>query len=1133
MWRDVTRVFSIGLLGLMLAGFRPAEGDEPVADFPAALSPDESLAAIEVRPGMRVELVACEPLIEDPVAFDWGPDGRLWVAEMCDYPNGLDGEGKPGGKIKVLSDRDGDGRYDHADLFLDEVPFPNGIKVWAGGALITAAPDLFYAADTDGDGRADHREVLYRGFVEGNQQHRANGLRWGLDNWLHVANGDSGGVIKSLKTGDEVSMSGRDLRIEPRSGRLAAVSGQTQFGRDRDDWDNWFGGNNSEPMWHYVLDERYLRRNPHFAAPDSRRLVPVEPGASPVFPISRTLARFNDFDKADRFTSACSPIVYRDELLGPEFVGSAFVCEPVHNLVHREVVTSQGVSFTSRRADDEQRSEFFASRDSWCRPVMIRTGPDGALWIADMYRLIIEHPTWIPAEWQAKFDLRDGHDRGRIYRVFPADKQPRPLPRLDRLDTQGLVAALDSPNGWQRDTVQQLLVALADPAAVPWLEKMASDSPRPQARVQALCTLDGLQALTAAQVTRALADPHPGIRRHAIRLAESLLNRDSDLAEAVLALVPDPNPHVKLQLACTLGEWASERTGGPLAQLALDQLAHDRAGDKYMLAAVLSSLRSENVGPFFAELLQRSPPTGPPLAVIEPLLAVATKLGNRPALEKVLGSIVGPTDDDPAGAKLDRGQVELWRLAAVAAVVEALANQPDERWKRQITKQLAPIHRHATTRVAQNDAPVEERVVAMRMFARGLSPVEAEVATLGGLLAPQHPAEIQAAAVAALGRFDERAAARTLLSDWATRTPDLRAQILDALLGREEWTAELLDAVQHGAVLPAHVDARRRQQLARHTSDSIRNRAEKLLSVATDSDRQRVLKEFEAALTLEGNGESGRAVFTKHCAKCHRMEGVGVAVGPDLTALTDRSPEALLVAILDPNRAVEDKFLDYVVVTEDGRQVTGMLVTETGTAITLLGPDGKQQALLRNQIDQLVATGKSLMPDGVEKDVKPQDVADLIAWIRSIAPQPPKRFPGNEPRVASIRDDGSIRLLAMEARIYGPQLVFEEKYRNLGMWQSDEDRAVWAIQVPRAGKYRVRMDYACDDAVAGNRFRVVISGQTLGGTVRGTGSRDLYRGQGIGTVDLPAGPTELLFRSDGRIDGLLIDLREIVLEPAR
>src|SRR5947209_3448531 len=264
----------------------------------------------------------------------------------------------------------GTGNDDKATVVLDGLNLPTVVRPWGKGVLVTCAPEIFYAEDTDGDGRADVRRPLFVGFNEGNQQHRVNGLGWGLDNWVYGANGDSGGQVKSVKTGQVVDIRGRDFRIRPDEGLLDPQAGQTQYGRSRDDWGNWFGCNNSNPMWHYALPDHYIRRNPFIAAPDPRVHVSVMPGAAPVYPISRTLPRFNDPSGANHFTSACSAIVYRDELFGPAFAGNSFVSEPVHNLIHREIMAPTGVTFTSRRAPDEAQSEFLASSDNWSRPTM-------------------------------------------------------------------------------------------------------------------------------------------------------------------------------------------------------------------------------------------------------------------------------------------------------------------------------------------------------------------------------------------------------------------------------------------------------------------------------------------------------------------------------------------------------------------------------------------------------------------------------------------------------------------------------------------------------------------------------------------------------------------------------------------
>lgn len=355
----------------------------------------------------------------DPIDIAWGPDGKLWVVEMTDYPLGLDGRGTPGGRVRFLEDTDRDGRYERSTVFMEPLPYPTGVMAWREGALVLAAPDLIYAEDRDGDGRADHREVLYTGFGEGNQQHRVNGLQWGLDNWIYLANGDSGGNIRSVKTGQEVVLGQYDLRIRPDEGLLERVSGKTQFGRNRNDAGDWFGCNNSNPVWHFVLDQADLARNPRFSPPSPIVHLPEIPGNAPIFPASVTHERFNDFHTANYITSACGAMIYRATLLPDSYQNSAFVAEPVHNLVHRQVLRPDGVTFAGSRAESEQTSEFFASTDSWSRPVALRTAPDGSLWVVDMYRHVIEHPEWIPHDWEEQLDLRAGHDRGRLYRIAP------------------------------------------------------------------------------------------------------------------------------------------------------------------------------------------------------------------------------------------------------------------------------------------------------------------------------------------------------------------------------------------------------------------------------------------------------------------------------------------------------------------------------------------------------------------------------------------------------------------------------------------------------------------------------------------------------------------------------------------
>jgi putative membrane-bound dehydrogenase-like protein len=1094
---------------------------------PVAKSAEVSLHSVRTRPGFEVELMAAEPLVQSPIAFAWGPDGKLWVVEMGDYPLGLDGKGKPGGRIKFLEDTHGDGKYDKATVFLDKLEFPTGVLPWGKGVLVTCAPEIFYAEDTDGDGKADVRKPLYVGFTKGNPQHRVNTLAWGLDNWIYCANGDSGGGVKSLKTGSVLNIRGRDVRIKPDEGLIEAESGQTQFGRCRDDWGNWFGCNNSNPMYHYALADHYLRRNPHVASPDPRVNVSVVPGASPVFPVSRTLPRFNDLWAANHFTSACSAILYRDDLFGPHFVDNSFVSEPVHNLVHRELMAPNGVTFSSRRAVDEQQSEFLASSDNWFRPTTIQTGPDGALWIADMYRQVIEHPEWIPRDWQKRLNLRAGEDKGRIYRVYPAGSRPRPIPRLDRLDTAGLVAALDSPNGWQRDTVQQMLIRRRDRSAVPLLEKLVLDNGRPLCRLHALCSLDGLAELKPDIIKRALADTHPGVRKHTIRLCETRFALSPELGPAILKLLHDADPQVQMQLAFTLGAWNDPRAGETLGELILA-----KPDEPFLTAAALSSVTNKNIDTLLQSVL-RGDKTRLRSELMEKLLGLANVLGNTQSLTPLITHVTTPQG----------GKYAAWQFAALAGLLDALDQQSSSLAKLALrsngelhdaVKQLTGIFDAARTAAAQRQSSEEELLHAVRLLGRGLEHQEEDADLLATLLTPQTAEGVQNAALTGLGRLKSGRVPELLLRGWKSYGPVLRSNVLDTLFLREDWLKAVLDAVEHKQILGLDIDAARRQRLLEHKTAAVRERAARLLLGTIDPDRQKVVDAHQPVLGLHGDASTGAEVFRKTCASCHQLGGIGHVVGPDLASLGDKSPESILIAVLDPNRAVEARYINYMAVTKSGLTLTGVLAGETGNNVTLVGPEGKKQVILRTDLEELVSTNKSAMPEGLEKDLTHQNLADLIAFVRTGMPATlPRAVEGNEPQVIRPVADGSLHLAASKCEIYGSNLIFEKQYSNLGFWRSEDDRAVWSLEVSRPGRYAVWLDWACADRTAGNNYLLRVGLNELTGKVKGTGTWDDYRQEKIGEVNLAAGRLQLVFRSAGRIRTFLIDLKSIKLVPVK
>ncbi|MDC0936233.1 c-type cytochrome [Pirellulales bacterium] len=922
--------------------------------------------------------------MKDPIAFDWGPDGRLWVVEMADYPLGVAG----GGRVRVLEDTNGDGKYDKSTVFLDGLPYPTGVMPWREGVLISAAPDILFAADTDGDGRADQREVLYHGFVEGNQQHRVNGFAWGLDNWVYVANGDSGGEITSIKTGTTLNISGRDLRIRPDSGAIDLQSGFTQYGRHRDDWGNWFGGNNSLPLRHYVLADQYLRRNPHARPPSPHNDIAAT-GNTQIFPVSRVLSHWEGYrspgpGEPHLFTSACGAVPYRDELFGPEFYGNTFTCEPVHNLVHRRQLIPDGVTFGSRRPDDEASREFLASTDSWFRPTTVRPGPDGALWIADMYRLVIEHTEYIGDAREQELDLRAGEDRGRIYRVYPQQAELHPIPRLGELSTAALAAALDSPSGWQRDTVQRLLIHRGDRAAIQPLQKMLRLSARPLARLHALCTLDGLGAAGDPIILAALADPHPGVRRHAVRIAEPHLPNSAVLTKRLVAMVDDAasadaasaDAHLRLQLAYSLGNAAD-----PAAAEALARLAHENRSDQYLRAAVVSSLNEQNLPTVLAAVPKSGLEDEAGQALFGELLQMAAAMQSASTIAEAIGHI-SQADQDAAPQR--------WQFEALASLLAGVGKDatPSAPLLRDVSEQISLFREKAKTAAVDPDAEPSLRQAAVNLLGRSYQWAGSEeIELLAQLLEPFQADQLQRAVLEALAARDESQVASAILQRLAQMSPALRAQALDQLLSRSVWIDVLLDELESGRLACTEISSVFQTRLLTHQDEALRGRAEALFK-AVNSDRQAVIDAYRESLTAEGDVARGELLFAKHCGTCHRVGGIGQQVGPDLAAITDRSPAALLVSVLDPNRAVEDKYRSYNVLTDDGRARTGIFVAETSTTITLKNAQGKEEVILRNEIDALQNTGSSLMPSGIEKELDVHKMADVLSFVRAQRPPP-------------------------------------------------------------------------------------------------------------------------------------------------
>jgi putative membrane-bound dehydrogenase-like protein len=996
----------------------PPPVEANAAEFPP-LSPEDGLKSIHVPDGFKVELVACEPNVIDPIAIDWDLAGRLWVVEMADYPSGMDGNGKPGGRVRVLEDTDGDGKYEKSTLFTDGLNFPTGLLTWRDGVIVTAAPDVLFLKDTNGDGKADSTEKLLSGLSEGNQQLRANGLRWGLDNRVYcAAGGHHGGhaadtVLRSHKDGKDEKIGSRDFSFDPDTGNVRAESGPSQFGRNRDDAGHWFGTQNSRALWHYVLPDHYLKRNPHVPAPDPTHLI-VTPLNAPVYPVSPPEKRFHSFENANHFTSACSGMIYRDELLWPrrENELDAFTCEPFHNLVQHNILVEDGVTWKARRSLGEEKHDFFASSDRWCRPVMTRTGPDGALWVVDMYRYMIEHPAWLPENGRAELlpHYRLGDDKGRIYRVFRADKPPRKVKPMDKLKPVELVQALDSPNEWQRDKAHMALVwFLSDYGRSEYLnepisaQRMKDRDDAGAAFRHAMHSANALCRLTALAILpfndfQFLGDTNPAVRMLMLRSLEDTALTPAPIL-AALPLAADPNQKVRLQFILTAGSWwrishadLSEADEVKLHRRVGEAIATAAAKshrDPFVRAAVMSSavpcfpglfpkqLSATEHLPHFRGLVAGLVAAGDEVldSFANDLLTLALALNDRDSLNELLRPVFAKSVFE-----FDAGQMTFFArfLDALARHHTSLEEIREERDALGRTlRRAAGIFGFARGCFANRETAPALRTAAARLLIRNNEERPAALSTLATWLEPGQPESLQLAAPGILAESGDAAVPGALLKHWGSSLPKMRNTIIEALLSREPWALALLEHVKSNPALA--LDATQRARLAQHSSKKVRDLAAAVLK--TESSRKEVLEQFRPALSLKGDAVRGKTVALR-CIGCHQVDGAGLKIGPDLKSVASHPAEKLLTNIIDPSLDVQPGFFAYNAKLKDGSELYGLVTAETGNSVIFKLTDGSMRHIARSDLADLKSTGQSLMPPGLETGMTAQEMADLIAWLR-------------------------------------------------------------------------------------------------------------------------------------------------------
>ncbi|MEJ7693280.1 PVC-type heme-binding CxxCH protein [Daejeonella sp.] len=584
---------------LLLLPFALITGDSIAQRYAGPLSPEESLKKLNVAPGFSAQIYAAEPFVVDPVALEFDEMGNAYVVEMPDYPYEVE-PGKGHGRIKMLSDTNGDGRIDKATIFAENVTEATSVLPWKGGLIVTAAPNILYLKDTNGDGKSDTSEILFSGFFQNNSEAQVTSLRFGIDNWIYANNRGQSGKVTFSKTPGEapVEVRGADFRFRLDRNIFELETGPGQFGQTIDDWGHRFFTENSIHLQQAVIPWRYTHR--HAFLPTSKfnatitdhEEIMFQETAPPYWRAERTNQRnkmykennMNRIEYAeDRFTGASGGMIYNGDALPKEFYGNLFTTDVAGNLVHRDILTPDAKSpvLAAKRGEKEKEREFIYSTDTWFRPVTSSVGPDGYLYVLDYYRQHIETPVSIPDDLKADMDFMAGSDKGRIYRILPTNASYKNASvDLKGMSSAKLVEVLGRNNGWWRLQAQRLLLERQDKSAVPVVKASISSSKDPRARLHALYVLEGLNSLTADVVKKGLMDSAPGVRENALILAEKF----PESLPLMIQKTNDTDKRVAFQAALSIGNFNNKEVVAALANV-----VEKYGEDAWFRNAVLSS----------------------------------------------------------------------------------------------------------------------------------------------------------------------------------------------------------------------------------------------------------------------------------------------------------------------------------------------------------------------------------------------------------------------------------------------------------------------------------------------------------------------------------------------------------------
>ena len=965
----------------------------------AALQPDprtvrlkKALDSFQIEPGMRIDLIAAEPLVIDPVALAFDENRQMYVVEDRGYPDPVEGGSTTTlGRVALLKDTNGDGVYDKRTEFATGLTYPNGLMPWKGGVFVTCSPNIYYLKDTDNDGIADIRKVVLTGFfATQTAQIRMSHPTMGLDGWVYVTAGLNGGNVTSPEHPDRpaVSFKQTDGRFNPETFEFQVTGGKSQFGLTFDAYGRRFGCSNRHPIMHSVMEPWYLRRNANLLFNETVQNVSKVEAEASVYPVSRSVTSADFIPKligrshAGTFTAASGLMVFNGSGLTSAHKGNIFICESAQNLIQRQIVSPEGVSFKSKTPYEGR--EFLSSTDEWFRPVSLQHGPEGGLYLADMHRKVIDHPAYIPEEARPGLDWESGKTDGRIYRIVRKDFVQKKYDAVAGLSskskTEALTRFLASGEEWERNTAHRLLLERKDKTAVPLLKKIAVESVYPESRARAVWLLSSMESLDLLTLKKVLADKESGVREQAVLLAGSMFIKHPELVESVIAASNDAAIRVRYNSSLVLGSMEGSQVVQALAKSA----ARDGA-DKWFRAAVLSGIE-KRMPEFLAAFREQK--NAEPVAFASVMKDLGRLFGNGASAEacRVLLKEVLVSNADPE-----------WRIATMLGLAEGISGRSKEFGTSPQGLLYAILGNNASgsditslnnfVDKALDLAGKQTESTRLRISATallGYTDFERSHSALQKMMIPSTPPELLLEAISAFTRLDDPRGAAILLEKkaWSAYTPRVKSAAVAAVISKPSFINELFLAIEKSSIGGAELSSADRMRLISDKNVQISDRAKLLFKELEGGDRMTVYQEYKKALTAQVDAKLGKAVFQKACSACHTYQNVGGKVGPDLTGVKNQPADALLLHILVPNYEVLPAYQSISISTNDGRSFSGWLVSENENSLTLRTTFGTDESILRRNISSLSNSGLSLMPDGLEQSISKDEMAKLIAYLK-------------------------------------------------------------------------------------------------------------------------------------------------------